>query len=436
MNLKSIVLFLLGVQNMSETKQVSSKYLWSSCLGNLFEHYDTALFGFLSPFLAPLIFPQHDPLTALLLTYAIIPLGMLARPVGSIVFGYIGDTYGRNQALFISLAGMAVISGCIALSPTYAQAGIISPLIFCLGRILQNFFAAGEIMGGAIFLLEHTPEKKHDFLSSLYNASTIGGILIASAAVSLLGYFQAAESGWRVLYMLGCMTAIFGSMIRRQMDLVPHSSVKAPFSLISSLKIFWEYRRALLLIAVSSGFSYANYSIALVLLNGYIPLVTTFSKEDMLTLNTFLLVLDFGTLPLFGWLSSKVSREKLMIGTTFGVILTSLPFAILLQAASLATIIIIRICFVLFGVAFAAPFYAWAQHLVPSSYRYIIISFGYSVGSQLLGGPTSAVSLWLFKTTGMSTSICWYLMAVACVCAAMLINAVTKKKPIVLEPLA
>src|SRR4051812_25423429 len=97
--------------------------LFSAWLGNLFEHYDTALFGFLSPFLAPLIFPKQDPLTALILTYAMIPLGMLARPIGSLFFGYIGDVYGRAVALFWTLAGMAIISLCIALTPLYAQVG-------------------------------------------------------------------------------------------------------------------------------------------------------------------------------------------------------------------------------------------------------------------------------------------------------------------------
>src|SRR6187399_383973 len=102
--------------------------LWNACLGNLFEHYDTALFGFLSPFLAPLIFPEQDPITALIFTYAIIPLGMLARPLGALVFGYIGDLYGRERSLFFTLAGMALISFCIAFTPTYLQAGMLAPI--------------------------------------------------------------------------------------------------------------------------------------------------------------------------------------------------------------------------------------------------------------------------------------------------------------------
>ncbi|HEV8050901.1 MAG TPA: MFS transporter, partial [Parachlamydiaceae bacterium] len=143
---------------MSKTTLSFSRLLWSTCLGNFFEHYDTTLYAFLAPFLAPLIFPQADQITGLILMYAIIPFGMLARPLGAFVFGYIGDNYGRQRALFFTLAGMSLVTGCIALSPTYSQAGMIAPLIFCLGRMVQNFFAAGEAMGGAIYLLENSEE--------------------------------------------------------------------------------------------------------------------------------------------------------------------------------------------------------------------------------------------------------------------------------------
>lgn len=123
---------------MSHPKAYVKNHLWSACLGNFFEHYDTALFGFLSTFLAPLIFPDYDFLTALILTYAMIPLGMLARPVGALVFGYIGDKYG-SKALFLSLSGMGLLSFCTAFSPTYAQVGWLAPVIFCITRIVQNF---------------------------------------------------------------------------------------------------------------------------------------------------------------------------------------------------------------------------------------------------------------------------------------------------------
>ncbi len=396
-------------------KSSSRVQLWSAYLGNLFEHYDTALFGLLSAFLAPLIFPEKEPITALILTYAIIPLGMLARPLGSLVFGYIGDMYGRRRALFIALAGMSLVSGMIALSPTYAQAGILSPLIFCLGRLLQNFLASGEIMGGGIFLLESSSEKRHDFLSGLYSASTVLGILFASFGVSLLSYYQIIDSGWRVLYLFGCVTAVFACMIRRGPDstTLPKPSLKFPQTLSNLGRIFWIYRKPLLFIIIGSGFTYANYSIALVLMNGFIPLVSSLTKAQVMGINTSLLVLDLCTLPLFGYLASKISREKMMLMASLTIVFSAIPLFALLKDATLMSVIGIRICLVIFGVAFCAPFHAWAQQLIPPAHRYAVISFGYALGSQLIGGPTAAISLWCFKKTAIVSSASWYWMVLA-----------------------
>lgn len=388
---------------------MKKKLMWSAIFGNLFEHYDTALFGFLSPFLAPLIFPKEDPMTALLLTFAMIPLGMLARPLGALYFGRRGDQFGRRKTLSLSLFGMAVVSTAMALTPTYAQAGIVSPLLFCLGRICQNFFAAGEVMGCGIFLLENAPEKKRDLLSSLYNSTTIAGILCASAMVALIASIDALWA-WRLLYLFGAITGIFAYLLRRG------SAVE--FSERKSFKILWEHKKALLFIASAAGFSYATYSIAIVLMNGFVPLVTSFSKEQMMELNTYLLVLDLVALPFFGWVASKISRMKLMLFSAMGVILFAIPLFMLIPSSSLPMIIAIRICLVLLGVAFAAPFNAWAHELLPTQSRYTIISFGYALGTQTLGGGTAAISLWCYKQTGSvaHAALYWTLLAfISCI---------------------
>ncbi len=123
----------------------------SMLLGNLFEHYDTALFSLLSPFLASLFFPNQDPLTALILTYCIIPLGMIIRPLGSLVFGYIGDTLGRKEALVLSLFGMAIVTGAMGFLPTYHQVGFLAPILLSLGRIFQNFLLREKQWGSNLF---------------------------------------------------------------------------------------------------------------------------------------------------------------------------------------------------------------------------------------------------------------------------------------------
>ena len=405
----------------------SPKNLWNAILGNLFEHYDTALFGFLSPFLASLIFPQHDPLTALIFTYAIIPLGMVARPLGSLLFGYLGDLYGREYALFLTLAGMAFVSGCIALSPSYAQVGLLAPMLFCLGRALQNFMAAGETMGGAIFVLEHSPEKRHDLLSSLYSASAMGGHLLASLGVFVLSCFHWIDPGWRYLYVCGCITALFGCLIRRSSaSLQP--AVKLSKPLINMNNILWTYRKQLLLIIITSGFAHATYSMALILMNGFIPLVSSITKEEVMKINTYLLMVDLCALPFFGWVASKISREKVMLSASLGVVIFSMPLLVSLEGASLAVIIAVRIIFVLFGVAFFAPFHAWAQQLIPRHGRYAVISLGYALGSQLLGSPTAAFSLWCFKQTGRVSSVAWYWMCMALASSLCMAKTLYSKK--------
>lgn len=389
------------------------KQLWSACLGNLFEHYDTALFGYLSPFLAPLIFPQQDPITALILTYAIIPLGMLARPLGALVFGYIGDAYGRERSLFLTLAGMALLSGCIAFTPTYLQIGILAPILFSLGRALQNFLAAGETMGGAIFVLENTPEKRHDLLSGFYSASAIGGHLLASMGVFAISKYSTVDPGWRFLYLFGCITALFGCLIRQRTSLTAQSALKFKDSIGNLKKTIWSNRQTLLIIAVSAGFAHATYSIALVLMNGFIPLISSVTKDEIMKINSYLLIFDFCTLPLFGWIASKISREKLMLSVSLCALLLAIPLLMSLQGASMAVIVGVRTAFVIFGVAFFAPFHAWAQQLVPPHCRYAVISFGYAIGSQLLGSPTAAIALWCFKNTGIVSSVAWYWMFLA-----------------------
>ncbi len=184
-------------------------------LGNLFEHYDTALYGLLSPFLAPLFFPTQDPVTALILTYGMIPISMLVRPLGSIFFGFVGDNYGRQQALYISLSGMAVVTLMIALLPEFNRIGIFAPILLLLGRMLLSFFCSGEAAGGAVYIIENSAESKQNLMSGLFGSSTIAGIILASGLVTLFSHLEIIETGWRILYLIGGVTGICGIIMRR-----------------------------------------------------------------------------------------------------------------------------------------------------------------------------------------------------------------------------
>jgi MFS transporter, MHS family, proline/betaine transporter len=388
-------------------------------LGNLFEHYDTALFSLLSPFLAPLFFPKQDPLMALLLTYAIIPLGMIARPIGALFFGYIGDTKGRKQALMLSLSGMAIVTACIGFIPTYQQAGVLAPVLLSFSRLLQNFFASGENVGGAIYLMEHSSDTQQDWLSGLFSASTVAGILLASFGVSVLCLLDVVYDYWRLLYYFGCLTALCAYGLRTQAE---ESLQSTSLSTKNIFKVCWEQRSILLTIAVAAGFSYVSYTIALVSINGFIPLISKITKEEMMHYTTFLLVVDFLLLPIFGLIAQRFSREKMMIGAGLVAAISGFPLFFLLNQATVATVIFVRFILVIIGVWFSAPFYAWAQNLISPAHRYTLLSFGYAIGSQLFGGPGAAISLWLFHQTGLITSLAWYWMGLGLLSSVLILR--------------
>lgn len=403
------------------------KRLWGTILGNLLEHFDSALFSVLAPFFAPLFFPHQSPLVALMMTYAIIPLGMIARPLGALYFGYIGDTFGRRKSLEISLLGTAAVSLFMGFLPTYSQIGLFAPLLLSCARLLQNFFAAGEITGGIIYLLDHAKEKQQDLMSSIYDCSTIAGILLASAAVSLLYAFAIIDTGWRFLYFLGCSTGLVAYFFRKGSFLAePTKTPVEVRSYFAQLQLLFQGRKTLFLIMIASGFSYSAYSIAFVLMNGFIPLISPITKAEVMHLNTFLLVLDFCLLPLFGLLAHRYSREKMMGIAAATAALSGIPLFLLLEQANIWTLLCVRSLFVLIGVWFSATLFSWFQNLVPKNQRSLVISLGYALGSQLLGGPTAAISLWMYQQTHLVSSAAWYWVFLGTVSAALIFAKKTR----------
>ena len=381
-------------------------------IGNFLEHYDNALFGLLAPFIAPLFFVDTDPFTALILTYGMLPLGFFTRPLGSLFFGRIGDRFGRRQALFYSLLGMALVSMGMGSIPVYEEIGICAPLLLAIGRMLQAFFAAGESVGGAIFVLEHTPVLKRGLFSSFYDISSIGGILVASGLVTWMSGQGLVAENWRILFWMGGITALPGLILRLMAEDTTEFTLQPTAKSVGWVQTLIEHRRTLLSIILASGFSYTTYYLGFTLMNGYIPLITTISKTRVMEVNTLLLVVDMLLLPCFGYLSYKFGKERMMFLGAVCSVLGAVPLFLLLENASIIHVIIIRLAIIIPGIAFAAPYYAWSMEKVPPPHRYLIVSFGTTLGSQLIGASSSPICLWLYRTMEWSGAPGLYLMMI------------------------
>ncbi len=400
------------MSTISAVRRSSKKNFFAGILGNALEHYDTALYALLVPFLTPLFFSDLPYLTGLVIAYSISIVGVVMKPLGGVVFGLIGDRFGRKPVLSMTILGMAlsmILMGCL---PTFAQIGSSAPIFLVLLRCLQSFFSGGESKSGAIFVLEHGSPPWRGFLCSLYESSTILGIFFASGAVACLAFFDLVESCWRILYWAGALGG-FLCISMRQIAEETNDYIKAKNSPRTFSKTLWSQRRVILAIGLAAGFSYVTYAIPFILMNSFLPLITSITKAEAMQINTYLLLFDMLLLPIFGLLTRRIPIEKIMGRAALSLILLAIPLFYMLDGANLVTAIFIRIAIVTAGVAFAAPFNQWAIDLLPVKDRCLVTSFATSLGSQLIGAPCAAICIWLFQKTEWVVAPAFYLLATA-----------------------
>jgi MHS family proline/betaine transporter-like MFS transporter len=167
-------------------------------IGNVSEYYDFGIYGFLATVIARKFFPGTDATAALLATFAAFGVGFLARPVGGIVLGRLGDIRGRKSALVLTILLMAVGTVGIGLIPDFATVGVLAPALLVLCRILQGLSADGEWGNATAFIVEWSPERRRGYFGSYSQASVVGGVLMASGVAAVLNslFSAAAIDAW------------------------------------------------------------------------------------------------------------------------------------------------------------------------------------------------------------------------------------------------
>jgi MHS family proline/betaine transporter-like MFS transporter len=375
--------------------------------------------------------------------YAIIPLGFMSKLLGALFFGQLGDRIGRAKIVALTLLGLALKSALMGFLPTYEQAGSIAPVLLVFSRLTLDFFSAGQTTGSSLFLMEHTEKEKRNFVSSLFDASGILGVIIASLVVGTLSPYP---NFWRYLFWTGALVGMIGWKLRKTLKLLDEPGPKgpglnwegfrAPPKFGSELPrpkgrgfkkqdeqpkekkktwhILWQHRQDILSIAAVSGISYANYYLITSFMNGFLPLISPISKTEALSLNSLLLAVDLLLLPLFGILSLKIKKEKLMLFAVLAIILSAAPLLSLLEEATLFIAACVRLTFTLFGTCIAAPYHAWVYEKSSKEHRYLIGAVGSLIGAKLIGAPLPVLSLWLYHHTESLSAPALPLVVIGC----------------------
>ena len=178
-----------------------NKSMVSAMIGNALEYYDVMLYGFFALTIAPLYFPSNSPLTSHIAAMGAFAAGFLVRPLGGLIFGHIGDTYGRKKALVLSVLLATIPTFMIGILPTYDAIGIWAPIILICCRLVQGLCVAGEYVGASILIAEYTQRNKAGFACSLLPSSSLIGATIGSAFGAIATLSSMPPWAWRVPFM-------------------------------------------------------------------------------------------------------------------------------------------------------------------------------------------------------------------------------------------
>ncbi|WP_051791830.1 MFS transporter [Amycolatopsis jejuensis] len=192
--------------------------------GQTIEYYDFYIYGTVSAFvLGPLFFPSANHLVSTLTAFATFGVGFLARPLGAILFGHLGDRVGRKKTLVITLWGMGLATCLVGVLPVYGQAGVIAPIALVVLRFVQGICVGGEWGGATLLSVEHAPRGKDGFYGSFPQLGSPLGLLLSTAMILLVGLMPHPAFlswGWRIPFLFSSVLLVIGFLIRAR---VPES---------------------------------------------------------------------------------------------------------------------------------------------------------------------------------------------------------------------
>ncbi|MBL0942394.1 MAG: MFS transporter [Alphaproteobacteria bacterium] len=395
-------------------KEINWKILFTTVIGTALEFYDFVIYGFLAPIIAPLFFPTGNPTISFILSLGVFALGFLARPLGGFVFGHIGDRYGRKKALAFSVILMALPTFLIGLLPTYSQIGFFAPLLLVNCRLLQGICTGGEYNGAGIFVVEHTKDHKKGFVSGVLISGCVIGMLIGSGVSMIV---SSLSFSWRIPFLLGIMPGILGYYIRRSVNESPafekirkHQNLSQNLNNRTPIKFLNVLR-----VAGIASFAAALFYFQFILLNSFMPQVSSINSTDMIKISSAATVGYLFFLILMGWVSDYIGHITLMkIAALITIIFYYPLFYFALNSGIMGVILFQFFSAFLLG-SYISPSHAVMVKLFPIEKRYSSISISYSVGLSLFGGTAPMFAMILYHQTNLATAPAFYII----LCAAI-----------------
>jgi MFS family permease len=402
----------------------------ASSAGTLIEWYDFYIFGSLALIISTKFFPKENATIALLSTLATFATGFVVRPFGALFFGRMGDLVGRKHTFLVTLLIMGGATTAIGLLPSYETIGILAPILLLLLRLLQGLALGGEYGGAATYVAEHSPDKHRGYYTSFIQTTATLGLFVSLGVIlatrQTLGEEDFNSWGWRVPFLLSVFLVIFSYYIRIRLQESPlfvklKSSGKASLAPLRESFANPQNRRLVLLalfgatagqgVVWYTGQFYALYYLQTVL------------KIQFVTANYIIagaLLLGTPFFIVFGALSDRIGRKKIMMAGCFLATIAYFPIYKLMAAAAtnpaephVLPLVLLVFLQVLLVTMVYGPIAAFLVELFPTKIRYTSMSLPYHIGNGVFGGLTPLIGTALVASTGNMYAGLAYPMTVA-----------------------
>ena len=380
-------------------------------VGNVMEWYDFAVYGYFAAVIGTLYFPSRDPAVSLLASFGAFAIGFLARPVGGLAIGRIGDLVGRKRALTLSILAMAFPTVLLGLLPTYETIGIAAPIAVVALRLLQGLAVGGEYTSSLVFLAEHASSHRRGFLASWGMWGCVAGILLGSAVGALVtNVFDAsvvADWAWRLPFVVGGLVAGCGIIIRRRLrgaEVVGTSRqpIRDAFGMYRGI----VFRVTLMNVALAVGF-YAAFVYAVT----YLKNIDHLAADLVFDLNTTSMAILLVFLPASALLSDQIGRKPLVVAGTGLLTFGAVPLFALMHSQDVWQVFCGEMGFAIALAVTGGGLVPAEIELLPRSVRCTGLAFALNTAFACFGGTTPLVATWLILRTGNPIAPGYYIAA-------------------------
>jgi MFS transporter, MHS family, proline/betaine transporter len=383
--------------------------LCASCLGWSLDLFDLFLLLYIAPYVGKAFFPPNNPTLILAAVYASFAVTLLTRPIGSAIFGSYADTHGRKQSMVISMVGVGLTTAAFGILPGYAKIGVFSPVVFLALRLVQGIFFGGVIAATHTIGTESVPKKWRGLASGLVGSGGAGvGALLASFAFLVTSSIFTEESfanwGWRVMFLCGITSSIFGLILFRFLEESPlwkkihlpgeanerknrtESPVRILFSTAHRKTMFTN-------ILVTSGAGGAYY-----ITSGYMPtFLRVVNHVGNKQLSIFLIggaVISIFSGVIIGYLTETLGRRRILIliGVP-GIFLVPLCFILLASSTTINLITFYSLTLAFFGNAVLAPIPIFLNERFTTAIRASGTGLSWNIGFAIGGIMPTLVTL-------------------------------------------